>query len=253
MIVHLEKEEQRKARRQLLSDVVYIISHEALKEQKKEGNTALAPVEVLLSARSFCQTLMDLPDPLEGLADEIEDLEDEAQGEHDAMLIMLMTAVQLQALSKRMVGIDTRAIIARLFEHIGDNILFLTLIGQFTHKEGQLWMEEKKVDLLKYEMKEIMQEGGSVEEIRSLINEMITFATKIDSESMKGFLLFLHTYNAEHNYAYTKEIQVLQDALSNKNNRNTIVQGDWVGNKYVNNEIPKVEKGGTGFVINGKE
>ncbi len=56
MIVRLDKEKQRTARHQLLNDVVYIISHEALKQMQRDGHTELSPVEVFLSARNFCDS-----------------------------------------------------------------------------------------------------------------------------------------------------------------------------------------------------
>ena len=53
MIVRLDREQQKNARRQLLTDVVYIISHDALKQCKSDGHTELTPVEIFLSAQKF--------------------------------------------------------------------------------------------------------------------------------------------------------------------------------------------------------
>ena len=115
MIVRLEKEQQKSARRQLLADYVYIISHDALRKMRQDGHTELLPVELFLSAQEFCETLLALPDVIEGLDDEIDDLEDEAEGENDAMLIMALATAQLQARSKKCVGIDIRKIIFHIF------------------------------------------------------------------------------------------------------------------------------------------
>lgn len=57
MIVRLDKEMQKQARRQLLNDIVYIISHDALRQMLLNGYTELTPTEIFLSARHFCETL----------------------------------------------------------------------------------------------------------------------------------------------------------------------------------------------------
>ena len=135
MIVRLEKEQQKSARRKLLADPVYIISHDALRKMKQDGHTQLSPVELFLSAQEFCETLLALPDVMEGLDDEIDDLEDEAEGENDAMLIMTLATAQLQARSKKCVGIDIRKIILHIYERLDGHDLLWPLIEQMTDKE----------------------------------------------------------------------------------------------------------------------
>ena len=95
MIVRLDREQQKKARRQLLTDVVYIISHDALKQCKNDGHTELTPVEIFLSAQKFYDAVFDLPDAVEGISDEIDDLEDEASSANDTMFILLLATMQM--------------------------------------------------------------------------------------------------------------------------------------------------------------
>ena len=56
MIIHLEKEQLKQARRDLLRDDVYIIFVDALRQYHQEGYTTLAPAELYLSANTLWET-----------------------------------------------------------------------------------------------------------------------------------------------------------------------------------------------------
>ena len=247
MIVRLEREQQKSARRKLLADPVYIICHDALSKMKQDGHTELSPVELFLSAQNFCETLLALPDVMEGLDDEIDDLEDETEGENDAMLIMVLATVQLQARSKKCVGIDIRKIIFHIFERLEGHDLLWPLIEQMTNKEDARWLEGKKTNLLDYELQEITLDGGGSEEIKQLFADMVDFSDKMDKETIKGNLLFLNRYNIDHNHAYDKEVIALFDKFGIKST--TIIKPkEYVGTKIVDTEIQNVEAGGTGVI-----
>lgn len=247
MIVRLEKEQQKSARRKLLADPVYIISHDALRKMKQDGHTQLSPVELFLSAQEFCETLFALPDVIEGLDDEIDDLEDEAEGENDAMLIMTLATAQLQARSKKCVGIDIRKIIFHIYERLDGHDLLWPLIEQMTNKEDARWLEGKKTNLLNYELQEIKQDGGGSEEIKQLFADMVDCSDKMDKETIKGNLLFLNRYNIDHNHAYDKEVIALFDKFGIKST--TIIKPkEYVVTKIVDAEIQNVEAGGTGVI-----
>lgn len=247
MIVRLEKEQQKSARRQLLADVVYIISHDALRKMKQDGYTELSPVELFLSAQHFCETLLSLPDALEGLDDEIDDLEDEADGKNDTTLILTLATAQLQARSKKCVGIDIRKIIHHIFERLDEDELLWPLIEQMTNKEDARWLEGKKTNLLNYELQEIKQDGDGSEEIKLLFAYMAACSDKLDKESIKGNLLFINRYNIDHNHAYDKEVIALYDKFGIKSS--TIIKPkEYVAVKHVENEIGNVETGATGVI-----
>lgn len=247
MIVRLEKEQQKSARRKLLADPVYIISHDALRKMKQDGHTQLSPVELFLSAQELCETLLALPDVMEGLDDEIDDLEDEAEGENDAMLIMTLATAQLQARSKKCVGIDIRKIIFHIYECLDGHDLLWPLIEQMTNKEDARWLEGKKTNLLNYELQEIELNGGGSEEVKQLFADMVECSDKMDKETIKGNLLFLNRYNIDHNHAYDKEVIALFDKFGIKST--TIIKPkEYVGTKIVDTEIQNVEAGGTGVI-----
>ena len=230
MIVRLDMEQQKSARRQALADIVFVISHEALKKMQQDGNTLLSPIEVFLSARNFCQTVLALPDIMEGLEYEIEDLEDEADGDNDAMLIMTVAAAQLQAMSKQHADIDFKAIIYRIFEHLDGNDLFLSLMMQMTNKEDARWLEGKRTDLLNYELEAIELEGGGSEEVRHLLEDYLAFADKADPQSIKEALNFLNWYNNRHGHKYDDIISSFYEKLGLKNTTNVEVKVEPGGN-----------------------
>ncbi len=245
MIVRLDKDKQKQARRLLLNDIVYIISHEALRKIHQDGYTELTQVEVFLSARHFCETLLALPDAVEGLDDEIDDLVDEAQGENDAMLILALVTAQIQAMSKVRVGLDFRNINIRIFERLDGHELLWPLLEQMTNKEDARWLEGKKTDLLNYELQEIELDGGGSKEVKQLFEDMVACSDRFDNEAIKGNLLFLNRYNIDHNHAYDKEVIALFDKFGIKST--TLIQPkEYVAVKHVENEIGNVEAGGTG-------
>lgn len=247
MIVRMDKEQQAAARRQLLSDIVWIVSNDTLRKWQHEGKTSLAPVEVFMTAQCFCDVISGLSDIDEGIDYELDDLEDEAEVENDAMFIAVLSALQMTALSKRHVGTDFKRAITHIFERYGDHELFFPLVGQWARKEEKRWMEGKKTDLLDYELQEIRLEGGGSEEIRSLLESMVAYSDKMDEDSIKGNLLFLCRYNIDHHHAYDKELISLFEKLGIKST--TLIQPkEYVVTKYVENEIQNVESGGTGVI-----
>lgn len=245
MIVRLDKEKQRTARHQLLNNVVYIISHEALKQMQRDGHTELSPVEVFLSARNFCDSILELPDIEEGLDDEMDDLEDETEVKDDYMLILTLVTVQLQAMSKRSVGIDFKKIIFRIFERLEGYEFLWPLIEQMTDKEDSRWLAGKKTGLLDYELQEIKIDGGGVEEVRNLFEKFVAYSDQMDKEIIKGNLLLLNLYNIEHNHTYDEVIKALYEKLGIKSATKLDIK-EYNAVKHVETEIQNVEKDGIG-------
>ena len=89
-IVHLNNEQTREQHRELLANDVYVLFNEHLEQLHKDGLTALSPVEVFLSAKRFAELLLSLPNIKKGIDDELDDLEKEAKGKNDAMIISVL-------------------------------------------------------------------------------------------------------------------------------------------------------------------
>ena len=246
MIVKLGKEQQAVARRQLLSDIVWIVSNDTLRRLQKDGKTNLAPIEVYMSARQFSDVIMNLSDIDEGIDYEMDDLEDEADGENDAMLIAVLSALQMQALSKTRIGIDIKTAVMRILGRYGDHELLLPLISQWTKKEEARWLEGKKTNLLDYELQDIHLVGGGSEEIKNLFENFVVYSGTVDTETIRSNLLLLNRYNIDHGHAYDKEILALYDKLGIKSTTLMNVK-EYVAVKQVETEIQHVAEGGVGI------
>lgn len=218
MIVRLNKEQIKQERRKLLGDVVYVIFHDAMKCLQQEGVTALSPVELFLSAKAFAQTVIDLPDALEGLTDEMDDLIEEADGENDAMIVMMLASGIFQAVGVHQTDFDARQVILRIYERWNDHKLFFRLLEEGSKKEESRWLEGKRTSLLTYELDSIDREGDGEAAVRQVFDYFICSADKVDRDSIKGCLIVLNKYNNDHGNAYNREINALYDKLEMKNN-----------------------------------
>lgn len=212
MIVRLDKQQQPATRRQLLKDVVWAITNDTLRRLQREGKTSLAPVEVFLSARQFCDTVLGLSDIDEGIDYEIDDLEDEA-GETDAMLVTMLATALFQAQSKLNSAFDSKPIILHVYERWNDHELFFPLLEQFAEKEESLWLEGKRFNLLDYEIQEIELEGGSIEEKRRFLDEFVEITLKLTDDEIRGMLLPLYSLNMKYGHVFDKQIVKLFDKL----------------------------------------
>ena len=207
MMVNLSKEEGRLARRQLLADVVYIVCHDGLRQLHQEGRTKLTPAELLLSAREFSNNILSLPDAEEGLADEIADLEDEAKSD-DAMIVMMVAVVQIEAMNRRHESTDTHPIIKQILKHCSNHDLFFTLLEVFADKE-QKQLDKIRTSLLDYEVQNIRLHGGGSDEIRKLFEYTLDF----DNATISGSMALLNAFNNDNGHAYDEEIRSLMAKL----------------------------------------
>ena len=214
MIERLTKEQQASARRELLTDVVWAVCNDTLRQLLRDKKTTLTPVELFLSARNFCDTLLNLTDIDEGIDYEMDDLETEADGTNDAVLVMMLASVQLQAISKRRVGADIRKIILHLYERCEGHDLFFPLLQGFSHKEEARWLEGKRTDLMNYELREIETEGGGLEEKTAFVKEQVDVVLKLNNPRItESYLTVLGNLNVSNNHAFDEQILRLYDKL----------------------------------------
>ena len=214
MIVRLKEDAIKPERRRLLGDVVYVIFHDALKRWQKDGTTTLSPVELFLSAKAFSKLLMELPDVMEGLDDEMDDLVDEAEGENDAMIIMMLASAIIYAAGTHRVGFETTRVIMAIYTRGNGHPLFPVFMDEGAKKEQARWLEGKKTNLLTYELEEIEKDGEGEEAIRDLFERFIAPEHNMGRQTLKENLLFLNKYNIEHGHAYDKEILAIYKQLS---------------------------------------
>lgn len=235
MIVRLDKEQQKQARRQLLNDVVYILSHDTLKQLQSDGLTLLSPVEVFLSAQEFCKEILALPDMTEGLNDEIEDLKEEAEGKSDAALILVVASLQIHALSKRKIGANYHEVVLKILEYLDGYDQLMPLVEQMARKEESRWMEGKKSDLLNYEL-QCLAEDDSIDG-QTVVASIVDAASEgLSSDAILSIETVLSEINDRYSHRYQSDLDRLREVRRTKSRSQINIDkiNDIHGNDRVN-------------------
>lgn len=235
MIVRLDKEQQKQTRRQLLNDVVYILSHDTLKQMQSDGLTLLSPVEVFLSAQEFCKEILALPDMTEGLNDEIEDLKEEAEGKSDAALILVVASLQIHALSKRKIGANYHEVVLKIFEYLDGYDQLMPLVEQMARKEESRWLEGKKSDLLNYEL-QCLAEDDSIDG-QTVVASIVDAASEgLSSDAILSIETVLSEINDRYSHRYQSDLDRLREVRRTKSRSQINIDkiNDIHGNDRVN-------------------
>lgn len=242
MIVRLQKDAIKQERRRLLGDTVYVIFHDVLKMWQKEGKTTLSPVELFLSARAFSKMLMELPDVMEGIDDEMDDLEDEAGDGNDAMLIMMLASAILHAVGTHRIGFETKPVIMAVYTRWGDHPLFLPFMDEGAKKEQARWAEGRRTCLLTYELEEIERDGEGEEAVRQMIKILFTSGYSLSKDTIKEIILSINKYSIEHGHIFENAIHDLykefgnQNTVSIKDNNGIVAGGNIEAKLNITNE-----------------
>lgn len=213
MIVHLDKEQTRQMRRKLLAsdcDIVFVLFHDTLKQLQSEGKTQLSAVEVFLSARSFAQTLLSMGEVMEALEDELDDLEDDAEGGNDAMIIGIVACAIIKAYAKAHATSVYDEVVMAILMRWNDHPLFFTMLQGAARKEERRFAEDKRNNLLRYELEQAAVEG------EVSVREMVAYAKEMDAESIKVILFMLGKANVDHGNMYDSEYNDLYDVYLKK-------------------------------------
>lgn len=152
-LVHLDQAQTREQHRRLLANDAYVLFHDHLKQLHEEGQTALSPAEVFLSAENFAKLLLSLPDIQEGIDDELDYLEEDAEGENDAMNISVLAACLICAQRSRLLASVWKFAATRILTRWDKHALLQPMLQAAARKEEARWMEGKKTDLSTCELK----------------------------------------------------------------------------------------------------
>lgn len=212
MIVHLDKEQTRQMRRKLLasdSDIVFVLFHDTLKQLQSEGKTQLSAVEAFLSARRFAQTLLSMGEVMEGLEDELDDLEDDAEGENDAMIIGFVACAIIKAYAKAHALPACDEVVMAVFGRWNDHPLFFPMLQGAARKEERRFAEDKRNNLLSYELEQAAVEGEV--SVRETMRSFMDIARNIDSDATKELLSVFSRFNDDNGHKYQKEVDELYE------------------------------------------
>ena len=217
MIIHLEKEQLKQARRDLLRDDVYIIFVDALRQYHQEGYTMLAPAELYLSAKSFVGDVLQLPDIIEGIADEMDDILDEADNKEEAMLIMMVATGVFCAVGKKYKGVDADAVIRIIYDRWVDHPLFLPMLDICAKKEQEKWLKGKKTNLLTCELESMKTDGTTEAEAKDFLHPFLQQVCAYPHETIERVLNPLRDLNEMHSGMFDEEVNMLKRKLGVRN------------------------------------
>lgn len=210
-IVRLEKEQIRQERRKLLSDDVYVLAHDVLKQAHKDGLTSLTQVELYLSGKHLAQVLLSLPNVEEGIEDELEELEEmEAENKDEAVIVGMIAAAIINANGSSH-NRDITPIVLPIFRRWGGHRLCIPILEAMQMKEEKRWMEGKRTNLLSCTLEETTSEGE--EEVEDLLQNFLDDCDMWEPTTFKGFFLTLSKYNADHENRYQSHIDALKEKL----------------------------------------
>lgn len=159
IIVHLDKEQAKLAHRRLLdkNDIIYIIFHDVLEKWQKEKVTTLSPVELMLSAIEFSNTILQLPENIESINGKMKDLENETEIKNDTMIIMMLASAILYAVGKHRVGFESKPVILAIYARWSDHPLFFHFLEEGARMEQARWEEGKKTRLQSYKLESLLE------------------------------------------------------------------------------------------------
>lgn len=214
MIVHLDKEQMRQARRRLLadnSDIVFVLFLDTLKQLHNEGETQLSAVEAFLSARQLAQTLLSMNEVMEALEYEIDDLEEDADGENDAMIISIVACAIIKAYAKAHATSVYDEVVKAILIRWNDHPLFFPMLAGAARKEERRFAENKRNDLLRYELEQAV--SGGEEAVRETVRSFVDIAQNIGSNATTQLLMVLSRFNDSNGHKYQKEVDELYEIL----------------------------------------
>lgn len=210
-IVRLEKEQIRQERRKLLSDDVYVLAHDVLKQAHKDGLTSLTQVELYLSGKHLAKVLLSLPNVEEGIEDELEELEEMEAGSEDEAVIVGMIAAAIINANGSSRNRDITPIVLPIFRRWGGHRLCIPILEAMQIKEEKRWMEGKRTNLLSCTLEETTREGE--EEVEDLLQNFLDDCDMWEPTTFKDFFLTLSKYNADHENRYQSHIDALKEKL----------------------------------------
>ena len=212
-IVHLDQAQTREQRWKLLKNKMYVFFHDLLKQLHTDNETALSPVEVFLSAERFANLLLRLPDIEEGIEDELHDLEEDAKGENDAMIISVLAAFliggQSGSLPEAVWQFAVLYILARWVDHPLLEPMLLAVAGKETR-----WREDM-TNLLMCEMNETL-ENENLDGARAVVSDIVENCMGLTAESIEKFLLLLMALKGKYGNTFDEQINRLQEKLNEK-------------------------------------
>lgn len=210
--------ERRKVRLMLYKDDVFVIAHKAMSEfvcslsQEELFSTADELVRYLLDNEITDKEFIDI---------EIDDFEAECVDKNAVFPVLAITFIKLCALRKvAPLSADVAmALVHRCQEYEG----FTELLGKISKVEDRNILNNKRTDLLNYELRTIEKNKLDTEGINQLINTILDLDVAVIKQMIFAFTL----HNEKNDHKYDAQLGVLTQGYAEKMNKqnhpNTVV------------------------------
>ena len=215
LIVHLDREQTRKQRTKLLANDAYVLFCDHLRQLHRDEETALSQVELFLSAERFAELLLSLPNIQKGIDDELDDLEEDAEGENDAMIISVLAACLISAQRVSRPAFDWQFAVLHILIRWDKHPLLDPMLEAAAGEEKARRMEGKKTDLLTCELNESL-ENDDLDGARALMSDIVDYNMGLTPEAIQYNLLTLMAINDKNDRAFDEQINRLQEILNKK-------------------------------------
>lgn len=212
MIVLFETpEERRNTRIKLYKDDVFLIAQETINKME----TSIPLVDLFASADLFTNFLLDNDlSERDIMQYEIDDLREEVPDEQTFYILLSLSFVKLCAL--RMVKPNAENVARALVGFCQEYKGFTDLLRQFQKKEKARWYENKRADLLTYELK-CIEKGTPTIEGAAVVTSIVDAALGLTPEGMQHIENVLSEVNDNTpGHPYQKELKRLRNARKNK-------------------------------------
>ena len=222
-------EERRNTRIKLYKDEVFLIAQEAIKKLE----TSIPLVDLFASAEQFTNFLLnnDLSER-DTMQYEIDDLREEVSDDQTFYILLALSFVKLCALRKVKPNAEdvARALVGFCQEYDG----FTDLLRQLQKKEKARWFENKRADLLKYELKSLEKDVPS-DDGDAVVASIVDVALGISVDGMQHVENVLSEVNDKSGHRYQKELDCLREARKKKSISTNIINTmfDISGNQNV--------------------
>ena len=176
---------------------------------------------------------------MEALEDEIDDLEEDADGDNDAMIISIVACAIIKAYSKAHAMSVYDEVVKAILIRWNDHPLFFPILAGAARKEERRFADNKRNDLLRYELEQAV--GGGEEAVRETVRSFVDIAKNIGSDATTQLLLVLSRFNDSNGHKYQKEVDELYEI--HKRARTVIdleVKSNGSSDLYFNDRVSQV-------------
>ena len=241
-------EEGQAQRVKLYWDYVFMVSHSIINEQKTDYPIA----QIYLWARELAFHLLQHP-VADGsmLQYEIDDMRQCIPSEETRHLVLFLALLYLLALQKNRTPMAAETS-AFLISYLRPYAKMNQLLFRIYKAESRMDVEHRRAVLMSMELEKLAQEKPDLHQATEVVDCLVNLCEAYGVEQAEKFIPLLKDVNERYEKAFQQQVQKLTEMYRSMSSRqvNNHIQGDWVQQQLVQNQVNGVQKGATGIKIN---